>query len=64
MDKNTKHLLIMILCCIAPFLVLLVIMYGFGIRNTYLYWAAIIICPLSHLIMMKYMDHGKKEGCH
>ena len=64
-----NHLLLMAVCCLLPLLALLVITYGFGIRNNYIYWAAILLCPLSHLIMMKFTEHGedkdgKKGGCH
>jgi amino acid permease len=62
-----NHLLLMIICCALPLVVLLVFVYGFGIRNNYIWWAAILLCPISHLIMMRFMhddDKGSKGGCH
>ena len=63
-----NHLLMMAVCCGLALIVLLVIIYGFGIRNTYITWLAILLCPLSHLLMMnmhkpdKQADKGGK--CH
>ena len=63
-----NRLLMMAVCCGLPLIVLLVLIYGFGIRNMYITWAAILLCPLSHLVMMrmhKSDKHGNKGGdCH
>ena len=56
-----NHLLLMVICCGLPLIVLLVLIYGFGIRNTYITWAAILLCPLSHIFLMK-MHKSGKEG--
>jgi len=60
-----NHLLMMAVCCILPFVFLFILIYGFGIRNNYVYFAALIICPLSHFAMMTFYKDKQKEGsCH
>ena len=55
---NKKHALIMVACCLVPLI-------GFGLVSVFniplksvFYFAIILFCPLSHLLMMKYMGHG------
>lgn len=62
MKKN--HMLVMILCCLIP-LIGLVAVYFFKIPlSNVLFYGMILICPLSHLLMMKFMghdDHSAKQ---
>ena len=55
-----KHSLLMVLCMLIP-VALLVAVYGFGVRNQFVYWIALAMCPIIHLIMMS-SHKGKK--CH
>lgn len=55
-----KHTLMMLACLAIP-IALLVAVYGFGIRSPIVYWAALLMCPLIHIVMMK-LDKGK--SCH
>jgi len=52
--KKQKNLgwLWMLLCCLAPLLVILVLALGGWNRGTFVYIMAILICPLSMLFMM------------
>ena len=54
-----KHNLLMALCMGAP-IALLVVVYAFGIKSPIIYWIALAMCPIMHLVMMKQPKGGKK----
>lgn len=57
-----SHMLIMILCCLIP-IVGLAAIYIFKLPlNTVVFAALILLCPLSHILMMKYMVHDHNPG--
>ena len=52
-----SHLWMMILCCLIP-VVGLVAVYFFQIPLSKLVFGGLmLLCPLSHLLMMKFMGH-------
>lgn len=58
---NKKHVLLILAGCLVPLAVLSAI-FVFGIPvSTVLLVGLVLFCPLSHLLMMKFMpehDHG------
>ena len=66
---NKKHMLIMLACCLIP-IAALAAFYVFKIPlNTIIVGALVLICPLSHLLMMRFMmknhnEHTPQEHAH
>lgn len=65
MNMNPKHTLIMLVCCLIP-VTAFAAFFVFNVPlNTVLLFALVLLCPLSHLLVMKYMwnaDTAHEEG--
>ena len=59
-----SHMFLMLLCCLIP-VAGLVAVYFFKLPlNNVLFYGMILFCPISHLVMMKFMghDHSSSES--
>lgn len=54
---SKKHVFIMLLCCLIPVAALGAIFLLNIPVNSVLLFALILVCPLSHLMMMKFLPH-------
>jgi len=57
MDHNSKQSWWMTALCVLP-IVLIGGMYILGITGGYLFYAILLLCPLSHVLMMKGHGHN------
>ena len=52
-----KHALIMLACCLIPIAGLaLISLFNIPLKSAF-YYLLILLCPVSHLLMVKYMVH-------
>jgi uncharacterized membrane protein len=59
-----SHLWIMILCCLIPIIGLAAIyLFNVPVSNV-VFYGLILLCPVSHLLMMKYMGHDHSAADH
>jgi hypothetical protein len=56
-----KHALIMIACCLIPILAFTLISVFNVPVSSLLTIGLVLMCPISHLLMMKFMGHGHDE---
>jgi uncharacterized membrane protein len=59
---SKKHTLIMLACCLIP-IAALVAIFVFKIAvSAVVYGVIMLFCPLSHLLMMKFMGHDHQQS--
>lgn len=59
---SKKHTILMLACCVIGMGAVLAI-YAFKVPfNNVVLGLMLLICPLSHFLMMGAMGHGKQEG--
>ncbi|RPI33672.1 MAG: hypothetical protein EHM70_05265 [Chloroflexota bacterium] len=64
MNKNTKHVVLMVLCCLIPLAGLAAIRLFNVPVNGLMYFGLMLLCPVSHLLMMKYMMGEEGHASH
>lgn len=57
-----KHALIMVACCLIPMAAFALISIFKVPVSSLLTIGLVLLCPLSHLLMMKFMPHGHEEN--
>jgi hypothetical protein len=58
---SKKHLLIMIACCLVPLIAFGAVTLFRIPLNTVLIAVMVLACPLSHILMMKFMMNGHEH---
>ncbi|HEX9388486.1 MAG TPA: hypothetical protein VF918_19330 [Anaerolineales bacterium] len=58
-----SHMWLMILCCLIPVVGVVLVSFFKVPLNNVLFYGMILLCPLSHLLMMRFMghDHSSEE---
>jgi uncharacterized membrane protein len=57
-----RHMFFMLLCCLIPVVGLgAILLFNIPV-STVLYIGLILLCPLSHLLMMKFMIQDEKSS--
>jgi len=66
-----NHWLMMVICCGIPLVLLITLVYFFGLNDKYLFWFILLLCPVMHYFMMRDMHKNhqnkslkNKESCH
>lgn len=61
--KPDKHLLMMVLCCLIVAAVILILPKFVNLGSSG--WIILLLlCPLSHIVMMKFMPKDGSKSCH
>lgn len=58
-----NHLLMMAICCLVPLVLFVGILSFFKAGNYYWIWLIILLCPLTHIFMMRGQKHTELFQC-
>ena len=59
-----SHMWLMILCCLIPVVGIVLVAFFKVPLNNVLFYGMILLCPLSHLLMMRFMGHDHSSEQH
>jgi uncharacterized membrane protein len=59
-----SHMWLMILCCLIPVVGIVLVSFFKVPLNNVLFYGMILLCPLSHLLMMRFMGHDHSSEQH
>lgn len=58
---SKKHIIILLLCCLIPVVAIgLILLFRLSV-NQVLLLALVLLCPLSHLLMMRFLPHDENH---
>ena len=59
-----SHMWLMVLCCLIPVVGIMLVSFFKVPLNNVLFYGMILLCPISHLLMMRFMghDHASEEN--
>lgn len=58
---DRRHTLMMWVGCLAPLAIILVMWFA-GVSQSILTFGIILLCPVTHFLMMKNMKHGVQDA--
>lgn len=50
--RGNVHAKLMAICCLAPVAILIAAVFAFGLSESYLWLAILLLCPLIHFLVM------------
>jgi len=56
-----NHLLMMAICCLIPIILIIGLLSLFKGSSDYWFWLIILLCPISHIWMMKGHKHSNSD---
>ena len=59
-----SHMWLMVLCCLIPVVGVVLVSFFKVPLNNVLFYGMVLLCPLSHLLMMRFMGHDHSSEQH